>query len=58
MCSAHFMFNTIQNNGDQIMIFDMRSMYSYLRGHVDYNHSEDSTIPLPCDFLLEKDLDM
>lgn len=56
ICSAHYMYNTIQNFGDQILIFDMRSMYNYLKGHVDFNHSEDSTIPLPCDYLLENNL--
>jgi len=58
ICSAHYMFNTIMNNGGQILIFDMRSMYNYLRGHVDYNFHQDSNIPLPCDYLLENDLSL
>ena len=56
ICSAHYMFNTINNNGDLVMFFDMRSMYSILRGHIDYNHNQDTNILLPCDYLLEKDL--
>jgi hypothetical protein len=56
ICSAHHMFNTIMNNGDQILIFDMRTMYYHLRGHLDYNFKQDSNIPLPCDYLLENNL--
>ena len=56
ICSAHYMFNQINNNGDLVMFFDMRAMYSILRGHIDYNHNQDTNILLPCDYLLEKDL--
>lgn len=37
ICSAHHMFNMIMNNGDQVLFFDLRSMYYQLRGHLDYN---------------------
>lgn len=56
ICSPHFMFNMLMNNGDQVLYFDMRSMYYHLRGHLDYNFKQDSNIPLPMDYLLENDL--
>ena len=58
ICSAHWMFNTIMNNCDSVVIFDMRSMYYYLRGHMDFNLRSDSNIPLPVDYLLENDLNI
>jgi hypothetical protein len=58
ICSAHYMFNTVMNNGDQVLFFDMRSMYYHLRGHLDYNFKQDSNIPLPVDYMLENKLSM
>ena len=52
------MFNMIQNNGGSILIFDMRSMYNILRGHLKYIGDKYSTVPLPLDFLLEHDLNL
>lgn len=57
VCNSHFFFNTLMNNGgDACLAFDMRNMYSYLRGHIDYDHDEDMCIPLPCDYMLQKNL--
>jgi hypothetical protein len=40
------------------LIFDTRSLYDYLKSHVNYNFKSDHTIPLPSDFILENDLDV
>ena len=36
----------------------MRPMYQILRGHLDYDQKNDSTIPLPVDYVLENNLSM
>ena len=36
---------------------DTRPLYYQLRGHIDFDHQHDTTIPVPCDYLLEKNLD-
>ena len=56
VCNSHFVFNTINNNGDSVLFIDLRSMYNYLRGHVDFDHLEGCTIPMPVDYMLENDL--
>ena len=46
------------NYGDQVIVFDMRSTFQILRAHLNYNHKNDSLIPIPYDYLLQNDLEI
>ena len=58
ICSAHFMYNMVQNNSNMVLFIDTRPLYYFLRGYIDFNHTQDNNIPFPSDFILEHDLKM
>lgn len=37
ICSGNYMFNKLHSYGNQVLIFDFRSMYQILRGYLDHN---------------------
>ena len=58
ICSAHYMYNMVMNNSNSILFIDTRPLIHILRGYIDHNHKQDNNIPMPSDYLLEKDLKM
>lgn len=52
------MFNTIQNEGDKILVFDMRSLNDILNAHFNFNFKYDHTIPMPADYITENQFSM
>ena len=50
-CSLSWMFNSIQNDSDKILIFDMRSILNHMRGFINHNYKNDSAIPMPLDLI-------
>ena len=49
------MFNSIQNDSDKVLIFDMRSILNQMKSFINHNYKNDSVIPLPLD-LIEDEL--
>ena len=45
------MFNSIQNDSDKVLIFDMRSILNHMRGFINHNYKNDSAIPMPLDLI-------
>lgn len=58
ICSSTWAYNLLQNESDKILIFDMRSLYDILRGHINHNFQSESNIPVPSDFVIENKLDI
>ena len=51
-------YNTMQNEGDKIVVFDTRSMFKVLKRQLNYNMKFDHNIPLSFDFITDKQLKM
>lgn len=50
------MFNRLMNYGNEILFFDMRSVYQILRGHLNFNRLNNTLIPLPFDWIVKNNL--
>ena len=48
----------MQNAGDQILVFDMRTLFDQMKSHINYNFKCDHTVSIPLDFILENGLDI
>lgn len=58
MASSQWVYNRIQNDGEVVLIFDMRSMYDIFRGQINHNFKSQSNLPLPSDFIIENKLNI
>lgn len=45
------MFNTIQNDTENILILDLRSVKNIVRSHINFDLQNSSNVPLPLDLI-------
>lgn len=52
------MFKYLENEGDKILVFDMRQLNDILNCHINFNSKSDHCVPIPFDYISEKGFSM